>query len=259
MIPHKQRFGPEQRKIMAGQLLAVWGMIVFMVTLLIFVWPVLLTYLLPEPLGTRIFKSITRIWMGFFLWSIGCRIIIRGKENYDHTEQYVVTCNHRSMLDVALMTPFFPGPNKTIAKKSLAKFPLFGWVYARGSVLVDRGSDASRRRSFDLMRKVLMQDRLNMVIYPEGTRNRGEEPLKPFKDGAFRLAAECKKDIIPVIMFRTALAMPPSRKFFFSSQTLIMHILPPVTHEGKTAAQLKNEVFAEMWSHLERSKHLNVT
>jgi 1-acyl-sn-glycerol-3-phosphate acyltransferase len=239
---------------MACKLLAAWGLVVFTITLLIFVWPVAITYLLPEPLGTRIFQFLSRIWMGFFLWCIGCRIIIRGKENYDHTEQYVVTCNHRSMLDVVLMTPFFPGPNKTIAKKSLAKIPLFGWVYARGSVLVDRGSDASRRRSFDLMRKVLIQDRLNMIIYPEGTRNRGDEPLKPFKDGAFRLAVDCKKKIIPVIMFRTALAMPPHRKFYLTPQRLVMHILPPVDSEGLTAAELKHQVFADMWIHLERNK-----
>jgi 1-acyl-sn-glycerol-3-phosphate acyltransferase len=75
-------------------------------------------------------------------------------------------------MDVPLLTPFFPGPNKTIAKKSFSKIPLFGWVYTRGSVLVDRSSDRSRKKSYDDMKKVLLQDNLNMALYPEGTRNR---------------------------------------------------------------------------------------
>jgi 1-acyl-sn-glycerol-3-phosphate acyltransferase len=41
-------------------------------------------------------------------------------------------------MDVPLSTPHIPGPNKTIAKKELAQIPIFGIIYKRGSILVDR-------------------------------------------------------------------------------------------------------------------------
>ena len=57
----------------------------------------------------------------------------------------------------------------------------------KGAVLVNRKSDESRRKSYDKMKKVL-QKGMHMSIYPEGTRNRTNEPLKKFHDGAFKLA-----------------------------------------------------------------------
>ncbi len=148
------------------------------------------------------------------------------------------------------MTPFFPGINKTIAKKSMAKIPLFGWVYKRGSVLVDRNSDASRRKSYEDMKHVLLQEKLDMVIYPEGTRNRTDKPLKDFYDGAFRLAIDCQKDIIPVVMKYTATVLPPGKTFFVWPHTLEMHLLPPVSYQNKTPQAMKEEVRNAMWNFL---------
>jgi 1-acyl-sn-glycerol-3-phosphate acyltransferase len=162
----------------------------------------------------------------------------------------VVTANHQSLMDVPLLTPFFPGPNKTIAKKSMARIPVFGWVYTRGSVLVDRSSDASRKRSYDAMKRVLLRDNLNMAVYPEGTRNRTGQPLKSFYDGAFRLAMDTRKDIIPVIIRNTVKALPPSLPFFLWPTLLEMHLLPAVSSAGKKQEQLKEEVRKEMWDYI---------
>jgi 1-acyl-sn-glycerol-3-phosphate acyltransferase len=101
---------------------------------------------------------------------------------------------------------------------------------------------------------VLLHENLNMVLYPEGTRNRTGQPLKSFYDGAFKLAADCKKDIIPVVIFNTAKALPPSRPFFLLPTRLEMHLLPPISCEGKTAAQLKESVFNTMWEYIEKHR-----
>ncbi len=152
-------------------------------------------------------------------------------------------------MDVPLTTPFLPG-NKTIAKKSMSKIPLFGWVYTRGAVLVERKSDESRRKSFRDMRAVL-QKGLNMVIYPEGTRNRTGKPLKQFYDGAFRLGIESGKDIVPVCIFGTAKALPPEKTFYLKPQFLKIYILPAISSSGKTVETLKQECFDTMWEFIE--------
>jgi len=253
-------FAPEQTHkktglltLIFGRFWALWALIVFIATLLIVFIPIILTFLIPEPAGVKTFKAISKAWMTFFLYSIGCPLKVFGKKYYDPAKNYVVTSNHNSLMDVPLLTPFFPGPNKTIAKKSFSKIPLFGWVYTRGSVLVDRSSDRSRKKSYDDMKKVLLQDNLNMALYPEGTRNRTGQPLKSFYDGAFKLAADCKKDIMPVVMFNTAKALPPGKPFFLLPYKLEMHLLPPVSCAGKKAAQLKEAVFNEMWQFIENA------
>jgi 1-acyl-sn-glycerol-3-phosphate acyltransferase len=192
--------------------------------------------------------------MGIFLHAIGSPLRIYGRKNHKPHTNYVVVSNHSSMMDIPAMTPFFPGPNKTIAKKSMAKIPLFGIIYTRGSVLVDRGSDQSRRKSFEDMKKVLLEENIDMVIYPEGTRNRTGKPLKDFYDGAFRLAINCRKEIIPVVMLHTATVLPPGKRFFLWPHRMEMHLLDPVPWEGKTTEALRNEVRQIMWNFIETKR-----
>lgn len=92
-------------------------------------------------------------------------------------------------MDVPLSSPFIPGANKTIAKTSFVKVPVFGFYYMKGAVTHDRKSEKSRKESFEKMKQVLKKG-MHMCIYPEGTRNRTNEPLKKFYDGAFKLATD---------------------------------------------------------------------
>ncbi len=237
-------------KNILARIWALWGLVFFVATLLVFVWPITFTFLIPEPYGVRSFKGFAKAWMTIFLYGIGCPMRVYGRQYYRSNQQYVVTANHQSLMDVPLLTPFFPGPNKTIAKKSMARIPLFGWIYARGSVLVDRSNDASRKKSFDDMKKVLLEEKLNMAVYPEGTRNRTGQPLKPFYDGAFRLAIDCQKDVLPVVILNTEKALPPGKAFYLWPIALEMHLMPAVTWRGKSVDELKQEVYREMWQNV---------
>ena len=184
--------------------------------------------------------------MSVWLTLVGCPIKIRGRKNFIAGETYIVTCNHNSLMDVPLSCPFIPGPNKTIAKNSFAKIPLFGFFYMKGSVLVDRKSETSRRQSFEKMKEVLEKG-MHMSIYPEGTRNRTPEPLKKFHDGAFRLASETGHDIIPAIMLNTKKVLPMSKPFYFWPHKLEMHFLPAVSVDKDAPfPELKEKVFTIM-------------
>ena len=151
-------------------------------------------------------------------------------------------------MDVPITTPFVPGANKTIAKRSFTKVPLFGLIYKRGSVLVDRDSNESRRRSYEDMKRTLAQG-LHMVIYPEGTRNRTSNPLKSFYDGAFNLAVETKKEVLPAMIFNTRKVLPPAQPFYLWPHKIEMHFLPPVASEGMTNKELKEKVYKLMWDY----------
>ena len=222
-------------------------MIVFIVTMLIIYIPFLLTGLWPEPKRTIYFIGLSRIWMKMFFVLTGVRRKFVGREHFKKGENFVVVCNHNTFMDVPLSSPGIPGGNKTIAKSELTKIPLFGIIYRRGSVLVDRKSDESRKASFAEMKRVLGMG-LHMCIYPEGTRNKTSDPLQPFHSGAFRLAVETGKPVVPTLIFYTRIVFP-RRKFYFWPHRVEMHFLEPVESVGKKVEELKGEVFKVMWDY----------
>lgn len=228
-----------------GRIWAFWGLITFLVTFLIILVPSMLSHLMEETKGQKYFIAVSKIWMNVWLFLIGCPVKVTGKENFKPGQAYIVVFNHNALLDVPLSAPFVPGANKTIAKASFAKIPLFGLFYSRGSVLVDRSNDKSRSKSFDTMKKVLARG-MHMCIYPEGARNRSSQPIKPFYDGAFRLAITAKKDIIPCIITGTKIAMPINKKFFLLPVKLKMQFLPAISSADTTVSGLKEKVFEEM-------------
>ena len=228
-----------------GRFWAIWGLLSFVISFLIIFLPSMLSYLIPGKKGQDYFIWVSRCWMRSWLYLVGCPVTVAGKANFKQGHTYVIVYNHNALIDVPLSAPFVPGGNKTIAKSSFAKVPIFGWFYKRGSVLVDRNNDQSRRKSFEAMRNVL-QNNIHMCIYPEGTRNRTGQPLKPFYDGAFKLAVDAKKDVIPCVIFGTREAMPIDKGFFLVPKRLKMHFLPPVSSAESKPTELKDKVFAIM-------------
>lgn len=232
-------------KNVLARIAALWAALCFVATMLLTLIPISIVGFWKEPKRSVLSHHIFAAWMDAFFLLCGVRRVIRGKEQFKPGETYVVVCNHNSFMDVPLSSGSIPGPKKTIAKIEMAKIPLFGIIYRRGSVLVDRKSAHSRMESFGKMKAVLQMG-MHMCIYPEGTRNKTAEPLQPFHDGAFRLAVDAKKPVLPAVIFYTKTVLPQHKPFYFWPHRVEMHFLPPHYPEGKTAQQLKEEVHAEM-------------
>jgi 1-acyl-sn-glycerol-3-phosphate acyltransferase len=112
-------------------------------------------------------------------------------------------------------------------------------------VLVDRKDHNSRKESYDKMIWVL-NNGLDMLIYPEGTRNKTNEPLKSFYDGAFKLSIEAQKPIIPVVLLNTKKILPARPILYFTPGKIDMHILPAIYPQGHDKDSLKNAVYDQM-------------
>lgn len=123
----------------------------------------------------------------------------------------------------------------------------------KGSVIVNRNNDKSRRQSFEKMKAVLKQG-IHICIYPEGTRNRTSEPLKKFYDGAFKLAVETKKSIIPAVIFNTKKVLPLDKTFYFWPHRIEMHFLEPVEVLQKKSDELKQTVSEIMKAYYIKNK-----
>ena len=235
-------------KNILGRIFAFWAILIFVSTMLIIFFPMWMIGLWKEPKRSYLMHGIFHTWMVVFFFFTGLRLRVRGKENFSRSpadkrgENYIVVFNHNSLMDVPVSVPFMPGANKTIAKIEMAKIPLFGMFYKRGSVLVNRKNEESRKLSYVKMKEVLEMG-LHMCIYPEGTRNKTDQPLQRFHDGAFRLSMDTGKAILPALIFNSSKVLP-RKSFFFWPAKIELHYLPPVIPNNfPTVEKLKEHVF----------------
>lgn len=230
-----------------GRIWALWALLMFVSTMLVFLVPFFI-FIYPKKDPGKAYRLIawSRIWINIFLVLIGCPLRIKGRENFKEGENYIVLCNHNSLMDVPISSPSIPGGNKTIAKVEMSRIPIFGPLYRSGSVLVDRKNDASRKESLVNMKAVLQMG-LHMCIYPEGTRNKTKEPLKTFHRGAFSLSLETGKKIIPGVIFNTKRVLPADKPFYCIPHPLSIHFLPAIDIlPDDSVDSLRERVFSVM-------------
>lgn len=239
-----------------GTIYFIYALTVFALTMMVIILPIWITSLMDEPKRAKWMHPIFRLWMAIYMPLVGCPVYRRGKENFEKGKNYVVVCNHNSFADVPVSSPWIPGPNKTLAKIEMARIPLFGVIYKAGSVLVDRKSDSSRRESFNNM-ALMLEKGLHLCLYPEGTRNKGEEPMQKFYDGAFITAIKAQKPIIPGVIFNTRMIFPGRPKAWAWPNKIHFHFLPSIETAGltmKDVGVLKERVRNEMLVYFEANK-----
>lgn len=234
-----------------ARMLALWSAVVFTGTMFIFIFPIWVVGVFGEPDRTKWMIRLSRLWMSIYFPLSFINVKIRGKEHFKPGENYIVVCNHNSFMDVPLSSPGIPGPNKTIAKAEMSRIPLFGIIYKRGSVLINRKDEQSRKASYQNMKAVLNKG-MHMCIYPEGTRNKTNEPMKFFHDGAFILSCETGKKIIPAIIRGTKQMLPPHKTFYFWPGKISMQFLPAIDPKDfKDFTELKKYTFQVMLNELQ--------
>lgn len=240
-------------KRIAGHIYFFTGMLLFVVTMLLMVTiPAAIALLFKEPRRAKIVHPAYKIWMNFLLPLVLCPVRRKGKENFKKGANYVVVVNHRALVDIPVSMPWIPGPNKTLAKVELARIPIFGIVYRAGSILVDRKDDRSRKESFTKMQETLKMG-LHLCLYPEGTRNKTDQPLRPFYDGAFITAIRAQKPIIPALLIGTKDILPNKPKFWAWPRPIDYHFLEPIPTKGLSMSDrhaLKEKVYSVMEQYL---------
>lgn len=127
-------------------------------------------------------------------------------------QAYVFVCNHRSQLDIPLFARACVNTFRFLSKIEVTKLPLIGYVVKRLYITVDRKSKEDRAKSVLRMQDSLLKEKISVVLFPEGTRNRTTEPLIDFKDGAFRLAIETQLPIAILTILNSS-GFSPANKF----------------------------------------------
>ena len=180
------------------------------------------------------------------------RIKVFGKEKVSANRSYVFVANHLSQVDIIASASTVPQPIRFLAKSETKNIPVFGYMVKMLGIVVDRQSKESREKSVMYMAEELRKGHC-LFLYPEGTRNRTDQPLKEFKDGAFRVAIMAQVPIVVQTLVGTKKVNDPEGLVQLYPGTVEVHFSEPIETKGMTAndvERLKERVKAEMLSHL---------
>ena len=165
---------------------------------------------------------------------MGFNYSIQGDEVFEDGKSYMLVANHTSMTDIMMMLLVVKNhPFVFVGKIELAKIPIFGFIYKRVCILVDRSNSKSRYQVFERAQNRIKQG-LSICIFPEGGVPDDESVvLDSFKDGAFRIAIEHHLPIVPIVFFDNKKRL--SYTFFSGSPgKMRAKILPIIETKGKT-------------------------
>jgi 1-acyl-sn-glycerol-3-phosphate acyltransferase len=184
-----------------------------------------------DPTGDWVL-DLARWWSGWITRFAGVRIIVNNRANLDPQQPYVFMANHASTIDIWALFLAIPRRVRMIAKKQLARIPLFGWVMWAGRfIFIDRQNAAAARRSIEEAGRRI-RGGVSVLIFPEGTRTRDGQ-MGPFKKGGFHLAMDAGVPIVPVAL-RGTRALMPRGSLRVKSGKVFVTIGAPIPTSGLT-------------------------
>jgi len=163
----------------------------------------------------------------------------------DKNKQYIFVGNHISYLDAPLIVKTLRRPIRALGKTEMSKVPVFGFIYKYAVVRVDRSSADNRAKSVRNMRSILKKG-ISILVFPEGTFNLTEKPLKDFYDGAFRVAIDAQMPIKPFLFpdvydrmnYRSIFSLTPGK-----NRAIFLEEIPVEGLTQRDLPVLKQKVF----------------
>jgi 1-acyl-sn-glycerol-3-phosphate acyltransferase len=190
-------------------------------------------------------RKVNRIWSKMFFGMLFFKVQIKNTHYLDTSKQYVFVANHFSYLDIPVLG-LIPFGLVFIGKSSLAKVPLFGYMFKNLHIAVDRNNMKSRGDSV-LKARECLDEGASIVFFPEGGISSEKPPqMARFKDGAFKLALSKQIPIIPVTLSYNHLILPDDGKFLLRYKRVNVVIHEPIPVEGlgpKGVTELKEKCF----------------
>lgn len=184
-------------KMFLKKIYLIWGIAVF-VFLMLLLYPffaIIIFYPQKKLYGFVYYLNKVWSWGTYFL--IGIPVKIEKESELEKGKSYIYCANHTSFLDTPALD--LVGKNTTLylGKDSLAKAPIFGWMFRKIHIPVYRGQKGNfeyiLRESTDKLKKGF-----SLGVYPEGTMNKKPPKTARFKDGAFIIAIKTQTPIVPV-------------------------------------------------------------
>jgi len=157
--------------------------------------------LTPRKLGAQ----LTKAWARGLLALCFCPYRVYGLDNL--RDKGVIVVNHTSYVDTLFLLAALPSDIAFVAKQGLARIPILNFGLKRlDHLTVPRQHPQESLAQLDQLHQKFQHGK-HIVIFPEGTFTQAQG-LKPFKLGAFKLAAEANRPVYPTSLRGTRHILP---------------------------------------------------
>lgn len=180
--------------------------------------------------------DLDRRYARLFAWGAtriaSIQVIWEGLEHLGTHQPCVYVSNHQSAMDMATYGSLYPSRTVVIGKREVLYIPFFGLFFvAAGNIVINRQKHLSAMVSLAGAIEKIRSRQASIWIFPEGTRNRTDELLLPFKKGAFYMALHAAVPIVPLV------CTPIGKVFDWKKKrmpggTLRIRVLPPIEIQG---------------------------
>jgi 1-acyl-sn-glycerol-3-phosphate acyltransferase len=216
---------------------------IFMTLSSVAMFPVaLLCWALTLPFDRRkvILHRLTCFWASLYTWlNPAWPVVVVGREKIDPNETYVMVANHQSLLDIFVLFRLFRH-FKWVSKIENFRIPFIGWnMYLNGYIQLKRGDHSSVAVMLRTCRENLAAGN-SIMMFPEGTRSPTGK-LRGFKPGAFDLAKDAKRPLLPIVVHGTASALPKRGAILQGRHRIMIEVLDPIAYP--TFADVEAEDF----------------
>jgi 1-acyl-sn-glycerol-3-phosphate acyltransferase len=207
---------------------------IFMTLSSVAMFPVaLLCWALTLPFDRRklILHRLTCFWGSLYTWlNPAWPVTVTGREKIDPAETYVMVANHQSLLDILVLFRLFRH-FKWVSKVENFRIPFIGWnMRLNGYIQLKRGDRSSTAAMLRTCRQNLA-DGNSIMMFPEGTRSPTGK-LRAFKTGAFNLAKDARRPILPIVVHGTASALPKRGVILQGRHRILIEVLDPIDYRS---------------------------
>ncbi len=231
------------------------------------IWVWLELSLLTIVMGALVMLAALLLWpvdrnqrvaqLGATLWGHLCflanprwKLELRGKERLARAGACVLSANHTSQVDILAISALH-GNWRWVSKREIFRIPFLGWAMKLiGTPSVRRGDKESGQKVLAHCRRWLDRG-VSILMFPEGTRSE-DGALQPFKPGAFKLALEAGRPVLPVVVVGAADALPKKGADMSRRASVVVSVLEPVAPAGLDVQALSDQVHARMREEIAR-------
>ncbi len=223
---------------------AIWIMVFVFGTLVIFLSPFS---------GGQICFYLGNIWSVIIFWLAGVKLEVVGLEHVRKDAPQVLVGNHASNFDIyAMIATLKDYYYRFLPKHEIIYMPIFGWaLWAAGFPFIDRKNPARAHKTMNQLGARMRETGLSIVAFPEGTRNRTEALMLPFKKGPFIVATEVGVPIVPFVL-HGAREVQGRHNFLVIPGTIQVEFLEPISVKG-LSYQDRNDLVQTARSRIEEA------
>lgn len=228
--------------------------LVFLVTFLLMSFPF---FIISQVKAWNKYVSMLNNWWSYMVFPLTfLPFKTYYKQPLDRTKNYIFCPNHFSYFDIPSLarTPTYV---QFVGMNELSKIPLFGYLFRKLHLPVDRKSVQSSIRVYKKSLQAIKEGR-SLILFPEGGIKTKHPPsLVDFKIGAFKLAVETGVGIVPVTLKYNWLFFPDDGNFLMRWRKIEVVYHEVVFPEKMKAEELREKVYQVIKEELNNSTPLN--